>query len=149
MTTIRNITDAINAALVKALPAAAAHIDACPEGFSRPAYLIALKSVSRSSVNKTTQSVLAGIQITYFGTLDDKGVCDRDELHDAQQKITDIFAEGCFAVGDRHLEVSAAGADGSEGSTAVTAAFSFFDDRGLTGTVLPTMASLATTVKEV
>jgi hypothetical protein len=149
MTTIRDITDAINAALVKALPAAAAHIDACPEGFSRPAYLIALKSVSRSSVNKSTQSVLASIQITYFGEMDDKGVCDRDELHDAQQTIANIFAGGCFAVGDRHLEVAAAGADGQEGSTAVAATFSFFDDRGITAETLPVMGTVATTVKEV
>ena len=149
MTTIRDITDAINAALVKALPAAAAHIDACPEGFSRPAYLIALKSISRSSVNISTQSVLTSIQITYFGELDSKGVCDRDELHDAQQTIANIFAGGCFAVGDRHLEVSAAGADGQEGSTAVVATFSFFDDRGIDGTVLPTIDTVTTTVKEV
>ena len=149
MVSIKNITDAINTKLVGVLPKAQAHVDACPESFSRPAYLIALNKISRSDVNRTTQSVQTVIQITYFGELDDKGVCDRDALHEAQDKIMGIFAGGCFAVGDRPLEVSTAGADGSEGSTAVVATFSFFDDRGIDGTVLPTIDTVTTTVKEV
>lgn len=149
MVSVKDITDAINAKLVKVLPEAQAHIDACPEDFSRPAYLIALNKISRSDVNRTTQSVQTVIQIAYFGELDDKGVCDRDALHEAQNKIMDIFAEGSFAVGDRHLEVAAAGADGQKGSTAVAATFSFFDDRGITAETLPVMGTVATTVKEV
>lgn len=149
MVTIRNITDAVNAELVKVFPGVPAHVDACPEGFSRPAYLIALSKVSRSSVNKSTQSVQASIIVTYFWELNDKGVCDRDALHDAQDKILKIFAGGSFAVGDRHLQVAAAGADGPEGSTAVAATFSFFDDRGIVAEALPAMGTVGLTVKEV
>lgn len=149
MVTVRNITDAVNEALVKVFPGAQAHIDACPEDFSRPAYLIALNKVLRSSVNKSTQSVMVVIIVTYLGELDDKGVGDRDALHDAQNKILHIFAEGSFAVGDRHLQVAAAGADGPEGSTAVAATFSFFDDRGEAPAILPMMGAVGLTVKEV
>lgn len=149
MVSVKNITDAVNAELVKAFPGAQAHIDACPENFSRPAYLIALNKVSRSSANKSTQSVQAIVIVTYFGELDDKGVCDRDALHDAQNNIFKIFAEGCFAVGDRHLQVAAAGADGPEGATAVAATFSFFDDRGIAAEALPAMGTVGLTVKEV
>lgn len=148
MVTVRNITDAVNAAMVKAFPGAQAHVDTCQEDFSRPAYLIALKKTSHSDVNKSTQSVQTVIAVTFFAPLNDKGVCDRDALHDAQDKILHIFAAGSLPVGDRHLKVAAAAQDGLEGSTAVATTFAYFDDRGIAAENLPMMGAVETAFKE-
>ena len=129
MVAINNITDEINRLMVKAYPAAQAHINLCPVKFSRPAYLIQCPKVSKSDVNRHTVSVTAYFIITYFTEVNDYTMSDTATLTAVQDTILNLFGVGYITVVDRKLKVKASTGGMSFDEVYIDLQLEYFDDR--------------------
>lgn len=150
MITANSIIDEINRLMVDLFPTAQAHINACPEGFERPAYLIRCAKLEQSDVNRSTVAVSAVFEIVFLPALDKNQIADGAELLTAQDTIIGIFAAGYIKVGDRCLKIRSTPGKPQPDGTIITIQTDYYDDRPVAADSTPLMGSVrnTTTLKE-
>jgi hypothetical protein len=129
MVAINDITDEINRLMVRAFPAAQAHINLCPVKFSRPAYLIQCPKVSRADVNRYTVSVTAYYIITFFTEVNDYALSDTAALTAVQEQILNLFGAGYISVADRKLKLKASTGGLNFDEVYIDLQLEYYDDR--------------------
>lgn len=147
MVAIKNITTEINRLMVGAFPAAQAHINACPEDFERPAYLIRCTRFEQTDANRSTVMVSSSFAITYLPELNEFQIADGDVLANAQNNILSLFSSKRIAVGDRNLSLKSVTDVPSGDSATVTVQLDYYDDRPELPVTAPMMGSVLTTTK--
>lgn len=147
MLSAKSITDEINRLMVIAFPTAQAHINACPEGFERPAYRIRCAKFVRTDANRSTVAVSAAFEIAYCPEVDDHQIADGDALSAAQDSMIDIFSSGYIKVEDRHLQIKSTPGTLTAGEAFVDIQMDYYDDRPSAPDVTPKMGSVTTNTK--
>lgn len=144
MLTVKSITDEINRLMVIKFPTAQAHINACPEGFARPAYRIRCSKFERTDANKMTVAVSAAFEVAFCPELDEHQIADGDALSAAQDAIIEIFSVGSIKVGDRHLRIKSTPGNLTAGEAFVSIQMDYYDDRPMAPDEAPLMGSVTT-----
>ncbi len=145
MTTANSIIGEIEKLMASAFPSAQAHINACPDGFERPAYLIRCASFDRVDANRHTVAVSAVFEIVYLPTLDEKTqIVDGAVLLAAQDAILSIFAAGYIKVGDRCLTIKSTPGKPQTDGTIITIRTDYYDDRPAPADKTPKMSTVET-----
>lgn len=145
MITANSIVDEINRLMIEVFPTAQAHINACPAGFERPAYLIRCASFDRTDANRWTVAVSAVFEIVYLPPLDNKTqICDGAVLLAAQDSILGIFAAGVIKVGDRCLTIKSTPGKPQVDGTIITIRTDYYDDRPAAADNTPKMGTVET-----
>jgi len=144
MVTVKSITDEINRLMVIKFPTAQAHINACPEGFTRPAYRLRCSKFERADANKTTVTVSAAFEIAFCPELDEHQIADGDVLSVVQDAIIEIFSAGSIKVGDRHLKIKSTPGSPTAGEAFVSIQMDYYDDRPMATDTTPLMGSVTT-----
>lgn len=144
MITANSIINEINRLMVIAFPEAQAHINACPEGFERPAYLIRCTKFELSDVNRSTVAVSAAFEITYMPPLNKDQLVECDALLEAQDAVLAVFAAGRIKILDRSLRIAAAQGKPMTDGTIITIRMDYYDDRPAAAVNLPKMSAVET-----
>lgn len=146
MITSNLITAEISRLMAAEFPSATVYINACPTGFTRPAYLVQNAKNRYLDINRNTVSVTAYFTVTYYPTVDANNISDSAALYAAQEKILSIFHDGYLTVGDRKIKARRSLGGMNSDGVYIKVLFRYFDDRSDAEDSTPLIASVTTKI---
>lgn len=100
-----NILSAIKEILREAYPEYKVYIDLCPEGFTRPCFLLQHAGTVREDVNRNTISEKVKFLLTIYEAADDYTDSSALALLETQQAVLDLFRSPALKVRDRWIRI--------------------------------------------
>ncbi len=144
-----DIFTAINELLVVAHPDYTVYIQACPEKFTRPSFLLEMIKISRTDICRMSIEKTAYFTITCFTSIDEYYRSDPEELVNLQEDILQIFNRGYVTIGDRAIKVKSSGGGADTDRTYIDLQFEYVDNRTDEEDQTPLIATVTTKIKEV
>ncbi|WNX85786.1 hypothetical protein RWV98_05825 [Agathobaculum sp. NTUH-O15-33] len=148
MLTVRQITDGVNAALVRLYPDRTVYVEALPEKFARPSFFIRPEGRTITTLNRDNVQVQQMVTVQCIDTVDDHYAASTDRLYEVADRLTAaLLQRGAIVCGGRKLTAERVDVSRALDVADVTISMLYEDARPADPETLPLIESVQTTTK--
>ena len=131
MVQIKDILDAVEAAMAERFPGLTAYRNLTRKGFARPSFLVQAGKQTMTDATARTVDRSCEVKVTLFETVDDYHDSQIDTLADRLTAAMELFSGGALAVGSRYLDLGDVGGEVGYDFAQLTLSLLWHDDRAL------------------